>query len=158
MKLSVIIPCYNAADTIATQLEALSNQKWSEPWEVIVADNGSTDKSVEIIKKYKTYIPNLHIVDASFKRGQAYAKNIGAKSANGESFVFCDADDVVATGWLEAMGNALTKYDFVACRMDIEKLNPPWVLKSRGNSQASGIQQYKYPPYLPHAGGSTLGR
>jgi glycosyltransferase involved in cell wall biosynthesis len=157
MKLSVIIPCYNAADTIATQLEALSNQKWSEPWEVIVADNGSKDESVEVIKKYKEYIPHLRIIDASNKRGQAYAKNIGAKNAYGESLVFCDADDEVAPGWLESMGNALSKYDFVACRMDIKKLNPFWVLKSRGNSQASGIQQYKYPSYLPHAGGSTLG-
>jgi glycosyltransferase involved in cell wall biosynthesis len=157
MKLSVIIPCLNVADTIATQLEALVNQHWSEPWEIIVADNGSTDNSVDIVMRYKGRLSNLRIVDASDKRGQAHAKNIGVRNALGESLAFCDADDEVAPGWVAAMGEALSKYDFVACRMDIEKLNPSWVLKSRGNSQASGIQQYKYPPYLPHAGGSTIG-
>ncbi|MBF2059991.1 glycosyltransferase family 2 protein, partial [Fischerella thermalis] len=43
MKVSVIIPCLNAAETIGVQLEALANQQWSQPWEVIIADNGSTD-------------------------------------------------------------------------------------------------------------------
>jgi len=52
MKLSVIIPCYNEADTIATQLEVLAKQYWSEPWEVIVSDNGSTDDSLAIVEKY----------------------------------------------------------------------------------------------------------
>ncbi|MGB9714854.1 MAG: glycosyltransferase [Thermodesulfovibrionales bacterium] len=157
MKLSVIIPCFNAADTIATQLEALANQYWSEPWEIIVADNGSTDNSVDIVMRYKDLLSNLRIVDASDKGGQAHAKNIGARNARGVSLAFCDADDEVAPGWVAKMGEALSKYDFVACRMEIKKLNPPWVLKSRNNPQESSVQKYKYPPYLPHAGGSTIG-
>ena len=39
IKLSVIIPCYNAETTLAVQLEALARQRWSEPWEVLVVDN-----------------------------------------------------------------------------------------------------------------------
>ena len=65
MELSVIIPCLNAEATIATQLEALANQHWSKPWEVVVSDNGSTDNSLEIVKSYKDRLPNLRIVDAS---------------------------------------------------------------------------------------------
>lgn len=42
MRISVIIPCYNAASTIGCQLEAIASQEWSQPSEVIVADNGST--------------------------------------------------------------------------------------------------------------------
>lgn len=157
MKLSVIIPCFNAADTIANQLEALMSQEWCEEWEIIVADNASTDNSIEIVKSFMSRLPNLRIVDASSKRGQAYAKNVGVMHANGELLVFCDADDEVAPGWVAAMGEALSRYDFVACRMDIKKLNPPWVMKSRSNPQESGVQRYKYPPYLPHAGGSSIG-
>ncbi len=157
MELSVIIPCFNGAETIAVQLEALARQDWSEPWEVVVSDNGSTDNSMEIVEQYRNRLAGLRIVDASDKRGQAHAKNVGARNALGESLVFCDADDEVAPGWVSAMGSALSKYDFVACRMDTEKLNPSWVLKSRGNSQASGVPRYDYPPYLPHAGGSTIG-
>jgi glycosyltransferase involved in cell wall biosynthesis len=157
MKLSVVIPCFNGSDTIGFQLEALANQQWSESWEVIVADNGSTDNSMEIARRYKNRLPNLRIVDASARRGQPYALNVGVKAALGESVAFCDADDEVAPGWVSAMGNALSKYDLVACRMEMAKLNPAWVLKSRSNPQESGVQKYTYPPYLPHAGGGTLG-
>jgi len=157
MKLSVIIPCLNAENTIATQLEALANQHWSESWEVIVSDNGSMDNSLTIVEQYKNRLPNLRIVDASDQRGSAHALNIGAQAAIGESLAFCDADDEVAPGWVAAMGEALSKYDFVACRMDIDKLNPPWVKRSRRNPQQEGVQKYDYPPYLPHAGGGTIG-
>ncbi len=157
MKLSVIIPCLNAVDTIATQLEALADQHWSEPWEVIVSDNGSTDGSMEIVKKYENRLPHLRIVDASDRRSNSYAINIGVKNALGESVAFCDADDEVAPGWLAAMGEALTKYDFVACRIDVYKLSPPWAAKKRNHSQASGLQTRGEQFYLPHAGGGTIG-
>ena len=112
MKLSVIIPCLNAANTIAVQLDALAAQQWDQPWEVIVADNGSTDDSIAIIERYKTTLPHLRIADASARRGQPYALNVGAMAATGEALAFCDADDEVAPGWLSAMGEALSKHDF----------------------------------------------
>jgi hypothetical protein len=39
IKLSVILPCFNGAETITAQLEALANQQWSEPWDVIVGES-----------------------------------------------------------------------------------------------------------------------
>lgn len=156
MKISVIIACYNAADTIGTQLGALAGQSWSEPWEVIVSDNGSTDQSLAAVKSFKDKIPNLLIVDSSERRGPSYARNVGARAASGEALAFPDADDEVAPGWVAAMGKALSKHDFVACRWDIEKLNKP-SLRIRGNPQKTGVQVLWYPPYLPHAGASSLG-
>ena len=157
MKLSVIIPCFNAADTIAFQLEALASQSWSGSWEVIVADNGSTDESRAIVDKYRQRLPNLRIVDASRRRGPAHARNVAARAATGEALLFCDADDEVASGWLNAMAEALLKYDFVACRVDPDKLNEPWQVKSRGYGQRDRLHRFPYPPYLPYGGGSTLG-
>ncbi len=156
MKLSIIIPCFNVADTIATQLEALANQRWSEPWEVIVSDNGSTDGSMEIVKKYEGRLPHLRLVDASGRRGRGYARNVAAKVARGASLAFCDADDEVAPGWLAAMGEALAKYDFVACRIDVYKLSPLWIAKMRKHSQALRLQTDGAPPSLSHAGGGTI--
>lgn len=156
MKLSVIIPCFNVADTIATQLEALANQRWSESWEVIISDNGSADGSMDIVKKYEGRLPHLRIVDASGRRGRGYARNVAAKVARGESLAFCDADDEVAPGWLAAMGEAVTKYDFVACRIDVYKLSPLWIAKMRKHAQASGLQTRGAPPSLSHAGGGTI--
>jgi glycosyltransferase involved in cell wall biosynthesis len=157
MKLSVIIPCYNAANTIGAQLEALAAQSWSQPWEIIVANNRSTDAFVSSVSKYRDRLPNLRMVDALARQGQPYALNIGAQAAVGDALAFCDADDEVGTGWVAAIGQALSKYDFVACRVDIEKLNAPWVQKSHDNLQRDGLMPYRYPPYLPHAGGGTLG-
>jgi glycosyltransferase involved in cell wall biosynthesis len=59
MKLSVVIPCLNAAETIGGQLDALRGQNWSEPWEVIIADNGSTDATVNIIKANAHGLPGM---------------------------------------------------------------------------------------------------
>lgn len=157
MQLSVIIPCYNAASTIAAQLEALAGQSWRGTWEVIVADNRSTDESMAIVNGYRPRLPNLRIVDASERQGQPFALNAGAAAATGESLAFCDADDEVGMGWVAAMGEALARYDFVACRIDTERLNPSWLQESRGNAQCDGLQRIWYPPYLPHAGGGTLG-
>jgi glycosyltransferase involved in cell wall biosynthesis len=158
MQLSVIIPCLNAAETIGAQLEALAQQQWQEPWEVIVADNGSTDDSLAIVERYKGRIPNLHVADASGRKGQPYALNVGAMAATGEALAFCDADDEVAPGWLSAMGEALSKHAFVACKIDTEKLNPPWVYAVLGqHEQMKGLQKNWYPPYLHHGGGGTLG-
>lgn len=157
MELSVIIPCYNAAETIAVQLDALAQQEWSGSWEIIFANNNSTDASAQIAMKYKEdQLPQLRIIDASSRQGQPYALNVGAKAAAGSSLAFCDADDEVGAGWVAAMGEALRKYDFVACRMDTKKLNP-WLQGQQGHSQEYGLQQIWYPPYLSHAGGGSLG-
>jgi len=157
LKLSVVIPCLNAAGLIPVQLAALAGQSWSGEWEVIVADNGSTDRSREVVLAYQDRLPGLRVIDASDRKGQAHARNVGAAAATGDAFLFVDADDEVAPGWLEAMGRALAVHDFVACRYDNEKLNPPWVQRTHLNPQKDGLTSYDYPPFLPHAGGGGLG-
>ena len=156
MKLSIIIPSLNAAKTIGDQLNALRRQTWNEEWEVIVADNGSDDTTLDVIRKNARGIPCLQVVDASDRRGAAHARNVGALFARGEYLVFCDADDEVGNGWLEAMGAALSKFDFVASRFDLEKLNPDSISANIRNPQGTGLQRVAYPPYLCHSGGSGL--
>lgn len=154
IKLSVILTCYNDADTIATQLEALANQQWHEPWEVIVSDNGSTDDSLGVIEQYKHRLPNLQIIDASYRRGQAYALNKGAEASVGESLVFCDADDMVGENWLAAIAEALSRNDFVASRFETRKLNSSrFYMKLQ---QEDGLLIF-HPDFLPYSGGCGLG-
>ncbi|AFZ29303.1 glycosyl transferase family 2 [Gloeocapsa sp. PCC 7428] len=157
MKISVIIPCFNAAKTIAVQLEALAKQTWKN-WEIIVVDNGSTDDSVAIVEKYQKQILNLQLIHARDRPGAAHARNAGAKVATGEALLFCDADDRVEPGWLTAMGEALLKHDFVAGRFDYTQLNEPWLVNSGiFQVQKTGLSQYEFPPYLPFAGSGNLG-
>lgn len=151
MKLSIIIPCLNAELTLAGQLEALARQQWHD-WEVIVADNGSTDGSRRVVERFRGRLPGLKWIDASQRRGAGYARNLAVRHASGEALLFCDADDEVADGWLTAMGRALQEHDFVASRLEPTKLSDPKLLATRRCPQQHGLQHYTYPPFLPHAG------
>lgn len=153
MRLSVIIACYNSAQTLGEQLDALAGQTIL-PWEVILADNGSRDETRAIAAHYQTRFPNLRIIDASDRRGAAHARNAGVRAATGEAIAFCDADDVVALDWVGAMTLALSQHDFVASRFEFRKLNRSEFV--RGPCQEDGLQEFT-PPFLPYAGGCGLG-
>lgn len=157
MRLSVIIACLNGAAAVTVQIEALTKQHWSEPWEIIFADNGSTDNTLEIVRQYQGKLPNLRILDASGRPGKPYACNLAAQVAAGEALAFCDADDEIAPGWVAAMGEALAKHDFVAGRVEASKLNKPWVVKSRKCPQKSKLVQFICVPHLDYAFGCNIG-
>lgn len=157
MRLSVIIATRNRADTLVGQLEALCKQEWQNGWEVIVAENGSLDRTAEVVGPYRGRLPGLRMIDASRVPGPAFARNEGVRNATGDAFLFVDDDDEVGEGWLAAMGRALLEHPFVAARIDPYKLNPSWLAESRGMHQSDELQRIPYPPYFHHAAGGTLG-
>jgi glycosyltransferase involved in cell wall biosynthesis len=157
MQLSVIIVARNEEHTIGTQLDALVRQEWSQPWEVIVADNGSTDNTTAVVARYEEHLPHLRVLDASQRVGGAHARNIAVDAARGESIAFCDADDEVAPGWVAAMGKALEQHDFVASRFDHQKLNPASERAYGLTIQTSGVGKLWYPPHMYHASTSGMG-
>lgn len=157
VRLSVVIACYNAESTIGEQLEALAEQRWSEPWEVIVVNNRCTDGSMAVVERYRERMPNLRTVDALEKQSGAYAMNHGVRAARGDWLAFCDADDVVAAGWISGMAKALASNEFVSGPHEITRLNTTGLARARRNPQPTGIQQFNYPPYLPHAGAGNMG-
>ena len=156
MYLSVIIPTFNGADTLAEQLEALANQISSEPFEVIISDNGSTDASRTIAERYLGKVPGLRMVDSSDRRGRSHARNAGAEAAVGRALAFTDQDDVVGEGWVRAMETALENWDFVTGPMEITRLNKPWRTQ-RAAYPKHEPYVHKYPPYLAHAPATNLG-
>ena len=103
---SVVIPSLNSAATIGMQLAALAEQDWDGPWEVIVADNGSTDATTEVARSWSERLPALRVVDAGDRRGASHARNVGASHARYPAIIWVDADDRVAAGWLRLMGEA----------------------------------------------------
>ncbi len=155
MKISVIIPCYNAAQTIADQLEVLEQQILVEiqpsDWEIIVVDNRSKDETCAIVARYQSRLPNLKIISAFDRPGASHARNRGAKVAQGDYLAFCDADDVVAETWVESMYQALVCHDFVASRFDHDRFNG---LKQ--GPQVSALQRIN-PSFFCHAGGCGMG-
>jgi cellulose synthase/poly-beta-1,6-N-acetylglucosamine synthase-like glycosyltransferase len=156
-KLSVIIACLNGAATLGTQLEALAGQTCPVRWELLLADNGSTDASVAVAESFRPRIPGLRIIDASSHPGAGPARNFGVEQALGDWVAFCDADDEVAPDWLSAMAAALAQHPFVAGRFESHRLNGARVLRSRPLQQQDELQSSDIGARLPHAGGGNMG-
>jgi glycosyltransferase involved in cell wall biosynthesis len=154
--LSVVIAAFDAAGTLDEQLAALARQRVAATWEVVIADNGSTDDTRAVAGAWADRLPGLRVIDASARRGAGAARNIGVAAASGRDVVFCDADDVVADDWLAAMHRALTCRTFVAGRFDGERLNSARVRRSRVLPQQDELQ-YSAQLGLAHAGAGNLG-
>lgn len=154
MQLSVIIPCLNAEATIAYQLEALASQQWSQPWELIVADNGSSDKSLEIASQYKDRFTSLRIINAPARKSASHPRNAGARVASAENLAFCDADDEVASGWVSLMGEALADHDVVHGQFRFDKFNDVSWAKKAAQEWKDGLYTGRF---LPGGGTGNLG-
>ncbi len=154
---TVVIPAYNAARTLGAQLDALAAQRAPFTWEVVVADNGSTDGTRAVVAAAIGRLPRLRLVDASAKRGAGAARNAGVAMARGRSVVFCDADDVVGEGWLAAMGAALATDTFVAGRLDWARLNDPAIREARYQDGVDHLDASPDSLRLLRAGSGNLG-
>lgn len=90
-KISVIIPVYNAEKYLRETLDSVIKQSYNN-WEILLIENGSKDKSPEIIREYEAQYPGIHMLKGSGK-GPGPARNMGLRSAKGDYIVFADADD-----------------------------------------------------------------
>ncbi|GLY20061.1 hypothetical protein Kisp01_70750 [Kineosporia sp. NBRC 101677] len=154
---SVVIACRNAARELGTQLAALTQQRYSGAWEVIISDNGSTDRTREVAQSYKSEIPQLRIVDSSNRPGPGHARNVAARASTADYLLFCDADDEVASDWIAAMMARLPESGLVAGRFEARKLNSTRAMRSRPLQQDVGLQTSPFGPALPHAGAGNMG-
>jgi glycosyltransferase involved in cell wall biosynthesis len=101
IKVSVIIPIYNAYDYLRPAMESVLDQTLREI-EVICVDDGSTDHSLDILKEYQKLDARVRIV-TEMNAGPALARNAGFKRARGEYVIFLDADDFFEPTLLEKM-------------------------------------------------------
>jgi glycosyltransferase involved in cell wall biosynthesis len=122
VQVSVVIPARDAAATLGAQLEGLAAQRLDVPWEVIVVDNGSSDATVDVARGYADRLP-LRVLVCD-RPGPSAARNVGAAAATGSVLLFCDADDVVAPGWVEAMRTALLGAEAAGGALEMDLLNP----------------------------------
>lgn len=150
---SVVMACRNGEALIGRQLEALAQQDFAEPWELVVADNGSTDGTAAVLAAYAERLPRLRVVDASDVAGAAHARNAGVAAATGSRIVFCDHDDEVAPDWLRAMARALDEHALVTATLDTARLNPAWVRTAEDRQALHDTD----PPFLPYAYSAALG-
>jgi len=155
IELSVVIPAHNAADTIGEQLSALARQRWDRPWEVLVVENGSSDDTAEQVEACQPLFGDRLRLVRSERVGASFARNLGVVEAHADHVAFVDADDVVADGWLAAMGGALGEHAFVTGPLEVDRLNPAWLSNSRG--RASEREAPMFYGIFPYAHGCNMG-
>ena len=91
IKISIVMPVYNAEKTIQKSIESLINQTYSN-WELIAVDDGSIDNSYEILTKYSIKDSRIQVFHQDNK-GPGAARNVALKQASGDYYAFLDADD-----------------------------------------------------------------
>ncbi|MGX1191849.1 glycosyltransferase [Metabacillus sp. SLBN-84] len=125
-KVSIITPCYNGEEFLGRYLDSVLNQSYNN-LEVILIDDGSTDKTSDIAKSYeRKFLDNniefLYIYQSN--RGQAEALNKGLKIFKGEYLTWPDSDDILSTDSIEKKVKFLeenNEYDIV--RSDAQIVN-----------------------------------
>lgn len=100
--ISVVIPSFNKVKYIQSTLDSIINQSYRN-FEVIIQDGGSTDGTLEIIKKYTKKSPSLIKYTSKKDGGQLDAINKGVKKAKGEIITYINADDVYVNGAFESV-------------------------------------------------------
>ncbi len=115
MKVSIIIPVYNAQNTIRKAIDSALNQDFSrKDFEIIVVNDGSTDKTLEILK---TYGRKIRVINQK-NQGAVKAANKGFRKAKGKYVIKLDADDYFKQNILREMVTVLDrklKLNFVYC-------------------------------------------
>ncbi|MEW6711027.1 MAG: glycosyltransferase [Candidatus Riflebacteria bacterium] len=102
LKASVVVPVLNSSNSLKNLLEHLKLQSFSEKFEVIVVDDGSSENLEPVVKPFQACL-ELKFIREPENRGQAAARNKGIQEARGEIVVFTDADCSPQSGWLSAM-------------------------------------------------------
>ena len=151
--MTVVLPVLDVADTVGQQLAALAGQDFTGPWELVVADNGCRDGTLDVVRAWSDRLPAVRVVRADGRRGVSHARNAGATAARAELLAICDGDDVVEPGWLSAMVAASGRYDLLAGATDEEALNGPVVRAWRRPRPPDGPPVVR--DFLPYAVGAN---
>lgn len=141
---TVIIPVYNVEKYLERCINSVIKQSYSE-LEIILVDDGSTDKSYEICKKFALKDSRIKVFHKS-NGGLSSARNFGLKMSLGKYIVFIDSDDYISSEMISVLYDALTesnsdlaicdfvkgdndKYSFIQTNVKIRTLNPKEALE-----------------------------
>ena len=104
---SIVIPVLNGEHVLPKQFKALAAQTYSKPFEILVADNRSTDRTKEVVEEFAASMPHLRYIKAHDVKGPAHARNVAVRAARAPFILFCDCDDEVRPDWLEKLDAAV---------------------------------------------------
>jgi len=113
--ISVVVPVRSVDDLLRRQIEAILAQSTMFCFDVVISLNSSAEDDRLALESILGSIGDerLRVVCSADRRGAAHARNVGARASSAPLLAFCDADDLVRQGWLEAIVRGLESWDAV---------------------------------------------
>lgn len=140
--ISIIVPVYNAQDSLSKCISSIINQSYSYI-EIILINDGSTDKSGEICEYFAKVDSRVNVVHQSNK-GVSEARNLGLKISKGEYIQFVDSDDYIQKDMCEILINKFDKsVDLVVCGYTVEQNNKKIMETKYSNRLLESINECK---------------
>ena len=153
-KISFIIPAYNCADTIVESIESIFNGNFEDGDEVIIVNDASTDKTLQIINGLQKKYPVIKAVSHNINKGSAAAgRNTGIDYSKND-LIFClDSDNVLAPSavpvlkryMLEQKADIATFGEIRFFKTDIGKMTHKWIYKDNQIELKDALAGYKWP-------------
>ena len=154
-KVSVIVPVYNSEKYLAECISSVIEQTYKN-WELLLIDDCSTDKSLDIIKSYADKDMRIRLITNETNSGPAFSRNRGIENATGDLICFLDSDDYYLPDFLTGMVSAYKNNDvdfvisffynkkgseLLGCKLnfDILQSTPPPSLKRSPDIRFRGI-------------------
>ncbi len=111
-RFSIIIPVYNTYDYLDKCLSSLVNQKnVKNGFEIIIVNDGSTDRSEDIIYEYKNKYSDIVKYISQKNQGQSFARNRGVDNSSGEYIIFVDSDDYLELDFLSKLEKHICEFN-----------------------------------------------
>ena len=122
IKVSVVVPIYNTYNYLRKCLDSLVNQTLSDI-EIILINDCSKDKSLEIINEYKKKYKNIVLINNKKNMGIGYTRNIGINNSKGKYITFIDGDDYVDSKYLEELYNYAEENNLDITVCDVKRVD-----------------------------------
>ena len=119
---SVIVPIYNTRPFLEECVRSILNQQFSEPFEVLLVDDGATDGCDVLCDELAAQDRRIRVFHQE-NQGLSGARNTGIDAARGRYYAFVDADDVVHPGYLQALYDACETHDAYMAICAVEDVN-----------------------------------
>lgn len=140
---SVVMPCYNTEKYIATSIESVINQTYTN-WELIITDGPSSDNTVSIVKKYCEQDPRIRLIIPKKHQGIAEARHTCIQNAKGDLLAFLDSDDIWVSDKLEKQVPFMMSHNYAFTYGNYEILNSDGSLAGKVIQNGGIVDYNKY--------------
>lgn len=154
--ISIVIPAHDPGSVLLDQLDAIATSVGARTdCEILVVDNRSADGTAAAVERWSADAAVVtRVVSADQRAGEPHARNVGWQAAAGDLILYCDADDLVTSDWVDSLSGALAGADYATGPMRTAALNPDWMRRVRG-SVFDGIPMLA--GRVPYAHGCNMG-